>query len=220
MNLKNCAEEHTKKIALLESEVKNAKAELQENRTVNLSARILPSMEGIGNIPAPSVKQVQPSLSGARKLYSDVTSANFEKRYKLKVKSRTNESTETIKNVLKTNINPTTVKVGIKTLKSLRDGRVLIEVGTIEETNLLCTNINDKCGEELEVAAPKLRNPRLIIRNTPQGITVETLEETILAQNPELSLKPGEVAARFKFTTKRGETNMVIEVSPRRERRC
>jgi len=146
-------------------------------------------MEGIGNIPAPSVKQVQPSLGGARKLYSDVTSVNFEKRYKIMVISRTNESTKTIKNVLKTNINPTTMKVGIKTLKSLRDGRVLIEVGTEEETKLLCINISDKCGEELEVAAPRLRKPMLIIRNTPQDITVENLEETILAQNPIHYLK-------------------------------
>ena len=66
VNLKNCAEEHIKKIALLESEVKNAKAELQEKRAVNLSLRVLPSMDGTGNIPAPSVKQGQPSLGGAR----------------------------------------------------------------------------------------------------------------------------------------------------------
>ena len=106
------------------------------------------------------------------------------------VKSRTKESTETIKNVVKTNINPTTLKVCVKTLKSLRDGRFFIEVGTIEETNLLCANISNKCGE-LEITAPKLGKPRLIISSTPQHITVENLEETILAQNPELSLKPG-----------------------------
>jgi len=112
VNLKNSAEEHIKKIALLESEVKNAKAELQENRIVYLPARVLSSMERIGNIPALSVILVPPSLGGARKLYSDVTSANFEKRCKLMVKSRTYESTKTIKNVLNTNINPTTMKVG------------------------------------------------------------------------------------------------------------
>jgi len=60
----------------------------------------------------------------------------------------------------------------------------------------------------------KLRKPRLIICNIPQDITVENLEETIPAQNPELSLKPGEVVARFKFRTKRGEMNMVTEVGP------
>jgi AAA+ superfamily predicted ATPase len=87
------------------------------------------------------------------------------------------------------------MKVGIKTLKSLRDGWVLIEVGSTDETNLLSANIRDKCGEDLEVNVPKLRKPRLIIRNIPQDIIVENLEETILAQNPELSLKTGEVAA-------------------------
>jgi len=52
-------------------------------------------------------------------------------------------------------------------------------VGSIDDTNLLSTNIREKCGEELEVS--KLRKPRLIIRNIPQDITVEILEETILA---------------------------------------
>jgi hypothetical protein len=66
----------------------------------------------------------------------------------------------------------------------------------------------------LEVNVPKLRKPRLIIRNSPQEITVENLEETILAQNPELSMKPVEVAARFKSGQKAGEINMIIEFGP------
>ena len=130
------------------------------------------------------------------------------------VKSKSNQSLETVKNALKTTINPTEMKVGVKTLKSLKDGQVLIEVGIVDETNLLSANIRDKCGEELEVNVPKLRKPRLIIRNIPQDITFENLEETVLTQNPELSMKPGEVAARFKFRTKRGEINMVTEVGP------
>ena len=113
-----------------------------------------------------------------------------------------------------TKINPTAMKVGIKTLKTLKDGRVLIEVGSIDETNLLSTNISDICGELLEVNVPKLHKPRLIIRTIPQDIQVENLEETILAQNPELSLKPGKVAARFKLRTKKGEINMVIDIGP------
>jgi hypothetical protein len=130
------------------------------------------------------------------------------------VKSKSSQTPETIKYVLKTKINPTEMKVGIKTLKSLRDGWVVIEVGSIDETNLLSATIRDKCGEDLEFNVPKLRKPRLIIRNIPQDITVENLTETILAQNPELSVKPGEVAAKFKFRTKRGEISMVIEGGP------
>jgi len=77
-------------------------------------------------------------------------------------------------------------------------------VGSIDGTNLLSTNISDKCGEVLEVNVKKLRKPRLIISNIPQDITIENLEETILAKNPEVSLITGEVVARFKFGTKRG----------------
>ena len=60
------------------------------------------------------------------------------------------------------------MKVGIESLKSLKDGPVLIEVGSADETNLLSTNINAKCGEVLEVNVPKLRKPRLVIFNFPQ----------------------------------------------------
>jgi hypothetical protein len=54
----------------------------------------------------------------------------------------------------------------------------------------------------------------MIIRNIQEDITVENLEENILAQNPEMCLKLGEAEAKFKFSTKKGETNMVIEVGP------
>jgi len=76
------------------------------------------------------------------------------------------------------------MKVGIKSLKSLRDGRVLIEVGSADETNLLSANINVTCGEALEANVPILRKPRLIICNIPQDMSVVGFEETLLAQNP------------------------------------
>jgi hypothetical protein len=43
-------------------------------------------------------------------------------------------------------------------------------------------------------------------------MSVENFEETLVAQNPELSMRPGEFATRFKFSTKWGELNMVVEV--------
>lgn len=52
----------------------------------------------------------------------------------------------------------------------------------------------------------------MIILNLPQDITVENLEDTLLAQNPELGMGKGEIATKFKYKTKRGQINMVIEV--------
>jgi hypothetical protein len=139
-------------------------------------------LDRIGETAATGTKHGEPSYGGATKLYCGVKSASVEKRYKLSV-SRGN------KNVFKTNISPTEMKVGIKTLKSLKDGRVLTEVGSTDETNLLSTNFRDKCGGALEFNVPKLRNPRMIIRNIAQHITADNLEETILTQNPDFSKK-------------------------------
>ena len=106
------------------------------------------------------------------------------------------------------------MKVGIRSFKSLKDGRVLIEAGSSDEVGLLGSTIRDKCGEELEVSIPKLWKPRMVIHNIPQDTTVENLEETILAQNPELGLVSGDIASRFQFRTKRGQVKMVTEVGP------
>jgi len=70
------------------------------------------------------------------------------------------------------------MKVGVKSLKSLRDGRVLIEVGSVDETKLLSADINAKCGEALEAHVPISRKPRLMMHNIPQDMTVEGFEET------------------------------------------
>jgi hypothetical protein len=153
-----------------------------------------------------------PSISGANKLYSEAVNTSVDKRYKLLVKSKLNLSTEAIKNALKTNVNPTVVKVGVKSFKSLKDGRVLIEAGTSEEINLLNTSIRDKWGEDLQVTVTKLRKPRIIVHNVPQEVTVANLEETLLAQNPELGLVSGDIEARFTDRIKRGLVKMVIEV--------
>jgi len=103
------------------------------------------------------------------------------------------------------------MNLGVKSFKSLKYGRILIETRTSEEANLL-SSIRDKCGNDLEVTVPKLRNPRMVIHNVPQDINVENLEETIMTQNPELGLIQGDIAAKFSFRTKQGRVNMVIEV--------
>ncbi|PSN39673.1 hypothetical protein C0J52_14421 [Blattella germanica] len=100
------------------------------------------------------------------------------------MKSKTDHSTEAIKLILRTNINPTEIKIGINIFKSLKDGRVLIEAPTKEVINVLSEEINAKCGNELEVHVPTLFKPRLVIRNVPEDVTVEIIELTILAQNP------------------------------------
>ena len=214
----------------------HAHKELKESRVTNLPGSTLPSRGGEGQTIATATHhQLTPSggpskltcsthhqltpCGGPRKLYSEVADESVEKRFKLMVKSKLELSTEEVKNVLRTKVNPTAMKVGIKTLKSLKDGRVLIEAGTTEEINKLSQTIQDKCGRELEVTLPQLRKSRTVINNIPKDITVENLEETITTQNPELELVPGEIGTRFIYSTKWGQTKGVKEVGPQTRRK-
>jgi hypothetical protein len=64
------------------------------------------------------------------------------------------------------------MKVGICALKSLRDGRVLMETKSKEEIELLHAGINEKCSQPLEVNVQKPRNPKLVIYNILEEVTV------------------------------------------------
>jgi hypothetical protein len=76
---KNGVEEHKRNNTQLESEVKKMKMELQECRTVALTARMLPSGGGIGKPPDTSLRQGQAPTGGARERYSEVTGRSMEK---------------------------------------------------------------------------------------------------------------------------------------------
>jgi hypothetical protein len=71
---------------------------------------------------------VAPSAGADAKLYSEALGLKFNlKRFKLTVKPKENQSPETIKGLSKSKKNPIKIKVGINTLKSLKNGKVLIE---------------------------------------------------------------------------------------------
>jgi hypothetical protein len=78
-----------------------------------------------------------------------------------------------VKELLKTKINPIEMKVGISALKTLKDGRILIEVGSKEERERISNRITEKCGKDLEAKIQERRNPRLVIYNIPDDITHE-----------------------------------------------
>ena len=90
---------------------------------------------------------------------------------------------------MKIKIDLTSIKVGIKTFKSVKDGRVLIETGSKEEIHFLNVKINDCCSQTLEAKVAKLRNPNLIIYNIPDDIKKDDVNEIIITQNAELALK-------------------------------
>ena len=198
-------------------EVKACKEEIQRlrNSANSRTGQMVSSMD-TDRRETITTCHVPASAGSAEKLYSEVvrTEGRREKRYRLMVTSRTNHSGDAIKTFIKTSVNPTSMKVDICALMSLRDGRVIMETKSKEDIELLCTNINDKCSQLLDAKVQKPRNPRIVIYNIPEEVNAENAEQVITTQNLELMLNAGEVVPKFTYRGKRNNMNMFIEVDP------
>jgi hypothetical protein len=217
----------TKKIGTLESELQSYKEQQQKRQQApsienndeqgeKLNERqVVPSMDNMQQPSNSRVRQLPPPDGRNRKLFAEVLKGAEDKRFKMTLKAKDNEtSPEQVKNRLKREINPTDIKVGIKTFKNLRDGRIIIETGSEEETNSLSSEIIIKCGEHLEIIKYQLRKPRIIIYSTPKEITTDNVIEIIKAQNSDITQNGEDMVAKLKYKTKKGNYNIVIEVGP------
>lgn len=150
--------------------------------------------------------------------YSDVVKGNLsnvneEKTYKLFVKSKNNQSPEYIKTLVKTKVNPVQMKVGVKTCKALKNGKILIEASNKNETEVICQKINETCGEELEAVMGKKLNPRIIIFDVGKDITKENAKEVLTSQNEEMQNHEEEVKPIFDFLDRNKNRNLVVEIN-------
>jgi uncharacterized protein YjaZ len=128
-----------------------------------------------------------PPCCDTKKLFSEV-GGKHEERHKLTVKPKANQTAEEIKKLLKSKTDPVNMKIGIRALKSLKNGQVLIEADSKAEVELLNSQIHEKCGDQLQINIQKRRNPTLIIYNVPVALAPHNAEGFIIAQNPDLNL--------------------------------
>ena len=127
--------------------------------------------------------------------------------------SRDNQTADTVKEMLRTQINPAEIKVGIESVKTLRDGRVQIETGSVQEAETLTNSIKNKLGDKIETHIQRPRKPRLKTMNIPEEISTDNIEDTIMAQYTEIDTGKGEIIPKFIYETKRHTRNIVIEVN-------
>ena len=157
-------------------------------------------------IRQPTRYVAQPN-DNTRKNCAEAVRGTENKTYKMTVKSTGADPPDTIKQILKSKINPGEIKVGIRTFKSFSGG-VLIETNSEAEIEILGKEIQAKCGRELEAHVHSLRKPRLIILSVPEYISTTNIEDSILRQNPELNLKK-DVSLPSSLTSQRISTVML-----------
>ena len=178
--------ENSKTIAELEKTVASNKVEIGVAKRSTLTVPSTPLDTGREPLRT-SAREVAPSGNNLEKrqaetvqtrLYSDALKGKCkQERYMKTVTSRDKESTASIKDILKSKIKPAEIKVGINSLKTLRNGTIQIETGSKEEIDILMKDINEKCEGILEAKLHTLRRPKLVIYNVPEDISVQNIEK-------------------------------------------
>ena len=152
----------------LQTEVNEVKREIQAYRDTRATTLVAPSIDMLKTPETRTSDTQQPSSDRKKKSYTDVADREHNKKFKVTIRSKGNHTSESTKELIKTKINPTGRKVGISTFKALKDGRILIEVGSKEEIERISSSsITEKYGKELEAKVQELRNLRLVIYNIP-----------------------------------------------------
>ena len=136
-------------------------------------------------------------------MYSEVVEGKAtQKVYKVTVTYRDNQTAETIKEMIKSKINPPKIKVGIESVKTLRDRREQIKTGSIHEAEILENSITDKLGDKIETHIQRPRKPRMKIINIKEEISTDNIDDILMAQNSEIVVGKGEIIHKFTYETK------------------
>lgn len=122
-------------------------------------------------------------------------------------------TSDTIKKLIRSKINPEEIKVGINKIRSISNGALLIECRNTTESSLLESELLSKV-KEVSITKPRRLNPTIQIKNVPSDIPDENISNILLNQN-ELDSDDSTVCT-VKFTTRKfsDSRHVVIEVSP------
>ncbi|XP_035216334.1 uncharacterized protein LOC118189773 [Stegodyphus dumicola] len=122
-------------------------------------------------------------------------------------------TSEQVKEKVTRYVDPAQIKVGIKAVKKVNKGGVLIQVNEKEELELLEEAIreNKKLKDIVETKRPQKIKPKIIIYNVDKDIEKADLIDKIKTQNPVL--EDAELEILFPMNGRYG-TNWVLSIDP------
>ena len=89
-------------------------------KSTSSARQVVPSVVSSSGLASCGAAISAPPTGSKKKLFSDDMCGKNEVRHKLTVKPKDNQSTEEIKKLLKSKIDPVKMKTGIRTFKGLR----------------------------------------------------------------------------------------------------
>jgi len=155
-------ENNARKIAELEKQVANTKKkrEVGRSRAQNYIGELSSAPER--KTHGQTVSKVAQLSGGRDKLYSEVVVGKaIQNVYKVAVISRDNQTAETIKEMMQSQINPAEIKVGIESIKTLRENYANVEMSKINEwSRRNKIKIHDKKSKAMLVTRRKRREDK------------------------------------------------------------
>jgi hypothetical protein len=154
-------------------------------------------------------------------MHKNVSESGKRTKHVITVVSKNpNTTSQELKAQIKLKVNPSSLNIGISTVKNSSRGGVLMECHSSEEINKLCEAINKGLKGNTEAKNPIKKQPRIIIYNVSSEVTDTDLIDSIKKQNTTI----GDYIAQnqnqnitFKFFTKAKSQHIkhaVLEVSP------
>lgn len=133
------------------------------------------------------------------------------KQHVLAVYPNKEKESQATKKAIQECINPTEINIGIKKVKHIRKGGILIETDKEEDIEALLKEFaeQDLLKREYKAEKPKKRLPQIICFNITEDIDRESLVEKLKTQN-EVLKDAEHLKAVHSYKTKRG-ANWIIE---------
>lgn len=132
-------------------------------------------------------------------------------------------SSSDLKKEIKSKIDPVELNVGVVKMLSVANGGLIVHTKTKQESEKLCTAINTVCSSSASAAVAKKRQPRVIIYNVPEELTMANANEVLTKQNPEVFSKGVQFSPKLILSPKhpqqetgrkKGYKHLVIECAP------
>lgn len=108
--------------------------------------------------------------------YSQVTEA-------VVIKPKMSQNCAKTKEVVRKNIDPTSLEVGITQVKDSKDGSIVIKCNSKEEVEKLKNAAESRLKKNYEIRSPERKNPKIKILDIEDELSNEALISTLMKQN-------------------------------------
>ncbi|KAF2889430.1 hypothetical protein ILUMI_16743 [Ignelater luminosus] len=137
------------------------------------------------NITEKPIEKVEEQLPIRKnRTYANIVTQKPEPTYAIKISTKNNKDLGQVEQLLKTNVQPSKLKVPIAKVKKIKTGEVIVECVNKKDIERLTTVINTS--QKLQSKEIIKGNPRLILNNIDKNLDKTTLIEIICNNNREL----------------------------------